>query len=169
MSIISTKNRREFSFKSVGTPRSSRNKQRLVDEEKKKSIPVGVKTPLRLASDNSGLLYMNKSVSDQIKDNFRNMLMTNHGERLGRPDYGANLLPLCFELASDNGDARAQERIRRATSKYFPYITLVSFEPIVENFDNEHVLRIGAKIIYKIPRYTNDLDHMVEFLIFYAG
>ena len=39
--------------------------------------------------------------------NFRNMLMTNHGERLGRFDYGANLLPLAFELATEDGDEEA--------------------------------------------------------------
>ena len=44
---------------------------------------------------------MNTDPVRQLADNFRNLIMTNHGERLGRYNYGANLNSLIFlELSS---------------------------------------------------------------------
>ena len=41
---------------------------------------------------------MHMSMADQVSDNFRNMIMTNHGERLCLYDFGADLDELIHEL-----------------------------------------------------------------------
>ena len=164
-----SQNKKEYSFKSSGVKRSAKLQRRLITDNREKQKPVGIKTPLALSRANASLLTMHKDPAEQIRDNFRNMLMTNHGERLGRFDYGANLLPLAFELATEDGDLEAQERIRTATIKFFPFIKLISFEPLIEKFDDEHVLKIGASVTYQIPKHAPDKTFAVEFIIHYSG
>lgn len=164
-----SQNKKEYSFKSSGVKRSVKLRRKAVLENRAKQRPVGIKTPLALSRSSHGLLMMHNDAAEQIRDNFRNMLMTNHGERIGRFDYGANLLPLAFELATEDGDLEAQERIRTATNKFFPFIKLVSFEPLIEKFDDDHVLKIGARVTYQIPRHAPDRTFAVEFIIHYSG
>ena len=81
--------RKEYSFRSVGnTKRDSQN-----TIEKKERPPIGIKTPIQL-SNKDGLFEMHRDVADQISDNLRNLILTNHGERLGFYDFGANIRPL---------------------------------------------------------------------------
>ena len=164
-----SQNKKEYSFKSSGVKRSAKLQRRAVFQERNRQKPVGIKTPLALSRSSSSLLTMHNDAAEQIRDNFRNMLMTNHGERLGRFDYGANLLPIAFELASEDGDLEAQERIRTATTKFFPFIKLISFEPLIEKFDDDHVLKIGARVTYQIPSHAPDRTFAVEFIIHYSG
>ena len=83
-------------FKSVGVKRSDGVQDRTTSVA---LPPIGIVTPLSLDDTGSGLLSMHYSLADQIADNLRNLVMTNHGERVGIYDFGADLRPLTLELA----------------------------------------------------------------------
>lgn len=117
-----------ISFKSVGkstvTVRSEAEEQRPV-------IPIGIKTPLRFG--NTSLFEMHTDLFDQIRDNLRNLVMTNWGERLGLYDFGANLNELAAErLAREDYDQEAAFRIKRAVDKWMPYVALEEMVPLDE-------------------------------------
>ena len=133
-------------------------------------IPVGIKTPLELTnSGNSGPLLMRNSLGDQIKDNFRNMLSTNHGDRIILYDFGANLQELTFELGTDSSDSKAIGRIKKTTSKYMPFINLETFQPIKQDNDaGTGVAFIGIRVIYSVPE-INLTNQAVEVILYTAG
>ena len=62
----------------------------------------------------------------------------------------------------------AIRRIRRTTNKYMPFITLMTFEPLIERHDNEHVAKVGVRIGYKVSRLDNK-ERLLEAIIFSAG
>ena len=65
----------------------------------------------------------------QIKDNFRNLVQTNFGERVGLYTFGANLIELVGELASkEDFDSEAMLRIKNAATKWMPFVELETFE-----------------------------------------
>lgn len=142
---------RVYDFQSVGVKDIDEDieikKQVLFDNQ----IPIGIKTPLELGYGADGLLTMHKSLAEQIHDNFRNLILTNHGERLGFYDFGANLTELAHELGAEDVDNEAINRIKRATSKYIPFITLRTFESFIDNRDNQHTALVGLRITYDIP------------------
>ena len=133
-----------------------------------KDMPIGILTPVRPATINGTLFEMSTDFATQIKDNFKNMISTNHGERLMLSDFGGNLKPLAYELGTDAADAEAVSRISRTTQKYMPYVTLETFESIRENSSNGNLSRVGVRITYSVPVFGIS-EASVEALIHSAG
>ena len=161
--MSTTNNRKVYSFKSVGELEVDLNQN---TKQVRQKNPIGIATPVQLGSNS--LLKMNTDRLNVIKDNFRNMLLTNHGDRLGFYDFGANLEELTFELGSESGDAEATRRIAKSAGKYMPFISLDTFEPFVEKFDNQHTGKVGIRIVYTVPRITSE-KQALEVLLYVSG
>lgn len=164
-SISRNQNRKQIKFKSSGQLKSIVDK---VEKDFAFTKLIGIKTPLELGSGRDGLFSMHKNLKEQIRDNFKNLLMTNHGERLGNYNFGANLEELAFELATDDIEQEAINRINQAISRYMPFISLVNFEAFTEHFENENTAKIGIRVFYSIPS-LNVSDQVVEVIIRAAG
>lgn len=134
-------------FKSVGEKSSAKKFTPAENAE-----PIGIKTPLRYGSQNDGLFAMHYSIADQLQDNLKNLLLTNHGERLGLYDFGANLRELSMEHGRDTFDAEAVSRIKNAVDKYMPFINLRTFESNPIPGPNSIIERVDIKIIYDVLR-----------------
>lgn len=61
---------------------------------------------------------------DQIKANLVNYILTNRGERVFNPNFGANLRALLFEGIDDSTLDEIQNRIQNSISTYFPQIII---------------------------------------------
>ena len=154
---------KKYDFSSVGeldTDFQSRRAAELAG----RAQPVGIETPLKMGSDHEGLFKMHKNLQDQLADNFRNLLMTNHGDRFGMYDFGANLAELAFEMGTEDGDTKAMRRITRATKKYMSFISLENFEPLVLKNDKD-IARIGIRVTYTIPKLESK-KRAVEVVLF---
>jgi len=165
MSIVN-QSAKKYSFKSVGIQEADfrQNQKTYADNER----PIGIKTPLELGKTNDGIFKMHTDGVAQIHDNFRNLLLTNHGDRLGLYDFGANLAELSHELGAEMGDTEAIKRIKKATAKYMPFIELDTFEPLIDHHENEHIAKVGLRITYHIPKLLIK-DKKIEVLIYTAG
>jgi phage baseplate assembly protein W len=133
--------------------------------------PIGIKTPLRFGNLNGGIFGMYTELRSTINDNLKNLLLTNHGERLVFQDFGANLAPLTLdssEFDKDGFDAEAAMRIKAAVSKYMPFIALETFESRVDHHDNKAGSKIKLRINYAIPR-LNVTDQAQEVTLFLGG
>lgn len=137
-------------------------------ERNERLVPVGIKTPIQFATRQDDTFKMHDNVVSQIKDNFRNLLQTNHGERLGLFDFGANLSELCFDFGDETTDGEAMRRILRTTQKYMPFVVLKSFSPFTERSNNQHTAKIGVRLTYDIPA-LNSIDNRIEVILHVAG
>ena len=64
-------------------------------------------------------------IRDLIKQNMRMILLTNPGERVMMPDFGAGLAGLLFENFSDSDTMSYYKgRIKTQISDYMPYVDL---------------------------------------------
>ena len=129
-----------------------------------KALPVGIKTPMSPGYDD-GLFKMHRDFQSVIADNLRNMIQTNHGERLGLYDYGANLQPLLLANAADF-ESKAMTRISQSVGKYMPYIRLESFIvfDVPEDSSNQSM---GLRLTYSIP--SQDQSPRVLEIVMKAG
>jgi hypothetical protein len=137
-----------ISFKNVGIKKFETENELLNRSLK----PIGIKTPVEYGRQGEGIFHMHYDLRDQIADNLKNLILTNHGERLGMYDLGANLRPLLTEFSNkDDFDAEAMVRINTAVSKFMPFLTLVGFDSTPEYEDNRFVGKISILLIYSIP------------------
>ena len=160
-------NLKVYDFNSVGELNAdfeSRSKK----EKLERLRPVGIKTPIQFSTRTDDTFTMSTSVLLQVKDNFRNLIQTNHGERVGLYDFGANLAELCFDFGDEATDAEAMRRIARTTKKYMPFLVLKSFSPFTERMNNQHTAKIGVRIFYDVPSLKS-YDNGIEVILHVAG
>lgn len=141
------------SFKSVGITSAELTEQKTAIAPTPK--PIGIITPLRLGNADEGLLGMHYTVGETMKNNLRDLIMTNWGERLALYDYGANLGPLVteYELGKDAFDEAAMQRIANAVGKYMPYVELEGFDSSQRSFTTTPGLgSVVITIDYSIPK-----------------
>ncbi len=150
-------------FKSVGEKSSAKKFLAVENTE-----PIGIKTPLRFGAQNDGIFAMHYNAANQIQDNLKNLLLTNHGERLGLYDFGANLRELSMEHGHDTFDAEAVSRIKRAVDKYMPFINLRTFESKSIAGPNAIIERVDIKIVYDVLR-LNIIGKEIVVAIYVRG
>ena len=115
----------EIKFQSSGQTESELQERNRADFRRKRNI--GIKTPMELGGD-EGLFKMHSELDRQISDNLRNLLLTNHGERLGRYNFGANLRPLVFRYGEDDFETEVSRRIQETVGREIPYVSLATVE-----------------------------------------
>jgi phage baseplate assembly protein W len=157
--------RKVYDFKSVGF-----TEQDVRDNRSTFTVndPIGIVSPVQFGNDADGLFAMHRNLLDQIKDNLKVLLRTNHGERPPLYDFGANLMPLAFDIGTDTGDTQAMARISKALSKYLPLVQPSDYEPIVLYEDNGELAKVGVRMTYDIP-ILSVTDQKVDCIIYAAG
>ena len=164
MSLFKTTRTSSYSFKSSGNTVSAEST--FVDPEIRKP-PIGIQTPIRVELG-QGLFTMHTDITKVISDNLRNLILTNHGERLGFPDFGADLRPILFDLGNESGDQMAISKIRNAVAKYMPFVTLVGFQTFIDALDENTVAKVGVQVTYQIPA-VDDLIRSLEVMLYVGG
>ena len=144
-----------FKFKSTGLRADDRSLS--TDTFTNKEVDVGIKTPLSNIQERQ-IFDMHSDPREQIRDNFRNLIMTNRGERLGLYNFGADLSSLLFDFVSvENILPEIDKRIREATDLFMPGLVIdeVSAVELDKNEKNEinrkGMVKIRLRVVYSIP------------------
>ena len=145
----------QFKFKSSGFRRDDR---RFV-AKKTVARPIGLRTPLESGDD---IFKMHVDPVKQLSDNFRNLILTNHGERLGMFDYGANLNSILYEYStSPDFVSIVSNAIVDATNRFIPSISIddIAATFIDENEKNDlnrvGLTKVRLRISYTVPRFKS--------------
>ncbi len=140
-----------FDFGSVGdTLPTLREHEQAAFE--KTVIKFSPKTPLKLSSDKSELFVMNKNLADSAADNLKNLILTNRGERVMQPNFGANIKAILGEFGTDGFEGEVMVRIKSATKKFLPFVTLQSFSTEkLETPPQDGTISVKLNITYSIP------------------
>ena len=86
---------------------------------------------------------------DQIKANMINYLLTNKGERVFRPNFGADLRNLLFEQILDITSDELKSNIQSDISQFFPNVEVVEIE--FNNQPDENTVNFTLK--YRIVNF----------------
>ena len=98
--------------------------------------------------------------SDQIKQNFRTLLLTRPGEKLGDPEFGIGIQTFLFEMNTIETQSQINSRIRSQVSIYMSYITIKQIS--LQRFDNnENGLYVA--VTYYVPQINQQDQIVVDF------
>ena len=84
------------------------------------SVAVGFGFPL----NGNAVFVPTYNTRDQIKANMVNYLLTNRGERIFNPNFGANLRTLLFENIEDTTIESLNSVIQDSLARYFPNVVI---------------------------------------------
>ena len=93
---------------------------------------------------------------EQVKQNFKILLLTAPGERIADSNFGVGLKNYLFELANQQTYSRVSNRITNQVSQYMPYITIKDLNVGIAQIDSQ-AMRVIIK--YYIPR-LDQLDQI---------
>lgn len=143
-----------LSFKDVGVKYPV---QKNVQDRTTVRLPIGIKTPLEIDYSGDSLFKTHSILKDQIADNLKNLILTNHGERVMQYDLGANLRPLVTEYSTqDDFDQEAMLRINTAITKFMPFVIPIGFESKPNYEENQYTGIIDIMITYSVPSINLD-------------
>jgi len=114
----------------------------------------GIGPELPLHRDNYfGNYVLITSYKDEIKQNFKNLLLTSPGERMMNPDFGIGLRHFLFE-PREHSIPKIRQRVASQVEKYLPFIkiTKLQFDSGQQSTDmlNESKV-ISIYIEYEVP------------------
>lgn len=158
-------NRKTYSFKAVGQTQNDVDAQR---ENVVRKTPIGILTPVSFAQSGGTLFSMSFDIKQQIRDNLKNLLLTNRGERLMLNDYGADLRALVTEYNNEDVVNAAISRISSSVEKYMPFVELDNFETRVEPSNNGSTIGVVVRVTYSVPSIGLS-NQAVESIIYAVG
>ena len=120
---------------------------------------IGPKLPLS-RDDRHGAYLLVSSYKDQIKQNFKNLLLTSPGERIHDPNYGVGVKRFLFEQITDAAFSTMEDEITSKIEFYMPHVSLEDVRITSEPDSN----KINIKIQFNIPA-TEESDEITLELI----
>lgn len=111
---------------------------------------INIRFPFR-DSEKGYYLDMTKTDRDAIKSNLIHLLLTNKGERLYLPEFGANLRRIIFEPRISETKVDIKNEIQSAIDKFIPGLQ-VNEVNVDDSEDNEHAVIV--RIDYTITEGT---------------
>ena len=126
-------------------------------EDRDTSVSIGIDLPFRRDLRADGWFATTKTTVEAVKNNIRNLILTNRGERVFQPSFGSNLRAILFDsfdtVTSDNID----EAIREAVSRQLPYITINEVN-VVQDGQNENSILVSIE--YSTTLEPDTLDSL---------
>ena len=106
--------------------------------------------PFRRNSEDG--IALTKTMMEVIKQNFKNLVLTNPGERVMLPDFGVGIRRFLFEMNDTTTHGKIDGMVRSQTKKYMPFVAInqIAFNPqssasILDAND------INIEISYSVP------------------
>jgi hypothetical protein len=103
---------------------------------------------------------MLKSLSESVKQNLKMLILTNPGERVMDPEFGAGIQQYLFSNFSENIQPKITQAINSQVEKYMPGVTIYNIDFYALDPDTNSM---AFRIEYSIPNIG--VSDLLEFTI----
>jgi phage baseplate assembly protein W len=96
------------------------------------------------------------TVPEQAKENLKNLLLTQLGERYMLPEYGTDLLGLLFQPNTFEFKETVDDTIRGPISYWLPYIVIENID--IKTFEDDSTLihTVEIHLTYTVQNFSTD-------------
>lgn len=115
---------------------------------------IGITLPVRLGQ--TGMFDQSITVIQQVRSNFKNLILTKKGERLGQPELGCDLWKILFEPLTDETLENARLAVAEAVDRWLPFLELTDFQ--ITRTDEDNIANI--KCSYRFRNNPNVTDQV---------
>ena len=108
---------------------------------------LSVALPLSV-SKADGAYSLNKDIAAMAAQNLKMVILTNPGERIMIPEFGAGIRRFLFEPATNDTADIVRDAIQKQVARYLPYIDLLQLNVFVSEADAASLI---VSIKYSVP------------------
>ena len=122
-------------------------------------VKIGIDLPVHRDSGGDGFFATTSTTIEAVKNNIRNLLQTNEGERFFQPNLGLNLRRLLFEQITNENLIGIQDSILDKLEFWLPFVEVRDIQVL----SRDDTTDIGAnevrvKILFNIKQDPNTLN-----------
>ena len=123
------------------------------------NVKVGIDLPIRRDSGLDGFFATTSTTIEAVKNNIRNLLQTEEGERFFQPNLGLGLKRLLFEHITDENLFSVQNAILDKFEFWLPFVEVRDIQVLSrDNTTDIGANEIRVKIDFNIKQDPNTLD-----------
>ncbi len=123
------------------------------------NVKIGIDLPIRRGSDSDGFFATTSTTIEAVKNNIRNLLRTDEGERFFQPTMGMNLKKLLFEHITSENLIGVQDAILDKFQFWLPFVEVRDIQILTRDATTDiGVNEIRVNIIFNIKQDPNTLD-----------
>ena len=123
------------------------------------NIKIGIDLPIRRGGDSDGFFATTSTTIEAVKNNIRNLLQTEEGERFFQPNLGLGLKRLLFEHITDENLFSVQNAILDKFEFWLPFVEVRDIQVLSrDNTTDIGANEIRVKIDFNIKQDPNTLD-----------
>jgi phage baseplate assembly protein W len=114
----------------------------------------GVTLPIRRG--NTGMFEQSTTLIQQVRSNFKNLMLTKTGERVMQPTFGTDLHKILFEQITTDTLDLARLTVVNAVERWMPFLELTNFNILAGSDNNPNQLTISCT--YRFRNNPNVTD-----------
>jgi len=123
------------------------------------NVKVGIDLPIRRGDNLDGFFASTSTTIEAVKNNIRNLLQTEEGERFFQPNLGIGLRTVLFEHITDESLISIQNTILDKMELWLPFVEVRDIQVLSrDNTTDIGTNEIRIKIDFNIKQDPNTLD-----------
>ena len=127
-------------------------------EDNDENIFIGIDLPFRRSDGKGGYFASTTTTIEAVKNNIRNLVRTNKGERLMQPQLGLNLRNYLFEQFTDELVLSIQNDIVDVFKQWMPFIEIRDIQINMDENDSIGKNKMNINIVFNITRDPDTLE-----------
>jgi phage baseplate assembly protein W len=129
-------------------------------EDNDTNVSIGIDLPIRKSENKDGFFASTKTTIEAVKNNIRNLLQTNQGERLFQPTLGINLRNFLFNQIDDETIFSIQNEILDKLEYWLPFVEVRDIE--VKTTDEDSTVNSNTIVLNIIFNIKQDPDTLAS-------
>jgi len=122
-------------------------------------VKIGIDLPIRRDSELDGFFASTSTTIEAVKNNIRNLLQTEEGERFFQPNLGIGLRKLLFEHITQSNLIGIQDAILDKIEFWLPFVEVRDIQVLSKESETSiGVNEIRVKILFNIIQDPTTLD-----------
>ena len=128
-------------------------------EDNDTKVKIGIDLPIRRGDDKDGFFASASTTIEAVKNNIRNLLQTEEGERFFQPNLGIGLRQILFEHITEENLIDVQDIILDKLEFWLPFVEVRDIQVLSrDNTTDIGVNEIRVKILFNIKQDPNTKD-----------
>ena len=128
-------------------------------EDRDSNVFIGIELPFYKSNGSEGYFASTTTTVQAVKNNIKNLLLTEQGERFFQPDIGVKLKKYLFEPIQSSTEDSIREEILSSFSIWLPFVNITRLDINMDNGENEFSRNsIFLDIEFNINQMPNSLE-----------